>query len=235
MRTLGLVGGTGWVSTLEYYRIINQEASGRLGGLNSARLLLYSVNYGDIHACNQRGDHEGVARLLCDAALALERAGAEGLVLCANTTHLYCEAIEAAVPLPVLHIADATAAEIRAAGMGRVGLLGTRLTMEMGFYKDRLQAAGIEALTPYEGDRIFIEGAIKEEILKEVLRDETRARFLGIIDSLAARGAQGVVLGCTEIPLLIRPQDTPLRLFNTLEIHARAAAEWALAGAAGPL
>jgi aspartate racemase len=229
VKTLGLVGGTGWTSTLEYYRIINQEVNRRLGGLNSARMVLYSVNYADVHACNQRTDHEGVSALLCDAARALHRAGAEGLVLCANTTHLYCGAIEAAVPLPIVHIADATAAEIRAAGMDRVGLLGTRLTMEMGFYRDRLRESGIEALVPDEGDRVFIERAIKEEILKELLRDETRARFLQIIEGLVSRGAQGVVLGCTEIPLLVRPQDTSERLFDTLEIHARAAAQWALA------
>ena len=229
MRTLGLVGGTGWVSTLEYYRIINREVNRRLGGLNAARLVLASLNYEDVHRLNARADHEGVARLLCDAARALEGAGAQALVLCANTTHLYCESIGAAVHLPILHIADATAAEIRAAGMDRVGLLGTRLTMEMGFYRDRLRAAGIEPLTPDEGDRAFIEGAIKNEILKEVLSEKTRERFLEIVGGLVSRGAQGVVLGCTEIPLLVRPQDTRVPLFDTLEIHARAAARWALA------
>lgn len=229
MRMLGLVGGTGWVSTLEYYRILNQEVNRKLGGLNAARLLLYSVNYADIDAFNQRSDHAGVAGLILNASLALERAGAEGLLLCANTTHMYCEEIQAKLSVPILHIADATSAEISRTGMSRVGLLGTRLTMEMGFYKDRLKAAGIEALTPEEPDRVFIEGAIKNEILREVLRDETRARFLSIIQGLVSRGAQGIVLGCTEIPLLVRPQDTITRLFNTLEIHARAGAEWVLA------
>lgn len=228
MKTLGLVGGTGWVSTQTYYRLINRETNARLGGLNSARLLLYSVNYEDIYRLNQRDDHEAVTQLVADAARRLALAGAEGLVLCANTLHMYAERVAESALLPLVHIGEATAAEARRRGYTRVGLMGTRPTMERAFYRDKLAAAGVEALIPDETQRAAIHHAIFDEILKEVLDPATRARLVAIVASLAERGAEAVVLGCTEIPLLVRPEDTPVPLLDTLAIHARAAVDFAL-------
>jgi aspartate racemase len=228
MRTLGLIGGTGWISTVEYYRIINREVSRRLGGLESARILLHSVNYGDINRMNLKEDHPGVLALVESAALGLESIGAEAIVLCANTLHLYAEALRKNLSRPILHIAAAAAARIRERGLSRVGLLGTRYTMEKDFYTRQMGKEGLEVLVPGEADRALIHGAIYGELLKGEFRPETRSRFLDIVGALAARGAQGVVLGCTEIPLLLKQEDVDLPLFDTLEIHAQAAADFAL-------
>lgn len=228
MRRLGLIGGTGWVSTLEYYRLINLEVSQRLGGLEAAELLLHSFNYGDIDRLNRKGDHRAVLALLLEAALGLERCGARGLLLCANTLHRYADGLRGGLSLPILHIADATAASIRRGGLRRVGLLGTRATMEEDFYRGRLETAGIDVLVPEERDRLFIHDAILNELLRGNFRDETRARFLEVIGALHGGGAEGIVLGCTEIPLLIKQPDVDLPLFDTLAIHAHAAAEFAI-------
>lgn len=227
MKTIGLIGGTGWVSTLQYYRLINQETNRRLGGLNSARCILYSLNYADINECNIHDDHEGVYRLVLDAALKLQNIGAGFLVLCANTLHQYVDRLTQEVKLPIVHIADAAAAEIKRKGVSTIGLLGTRFTMEMDFYTKRLEAAGIKSIVPEKPERSFIHSTIMDELLKEILKPESKRKFFNIIIALEKKGAQGIVLGCTEIPMLIQQEDTHLPVFNTLELHAKAAVDFA--------
>ena len=228
MRTIGLVGGMSWVSTVEYYRIINGEISARRGGQSSARILLSSLDFSDIDALHARGDFEGVGSLLADAAAKLARVGAECILLCANTMHMHAARVQAAVSVPLIHLVDATAKEVRRSGIERVGLLGTRLTMERDFYKERLNAAGIDVLVPEKDEREFIHRTIHEELVKSVFLPESRDGFLSIIRGLAARGAQGIVLGCTEIPLLVAPDQCPLPAFDTTRIHGLAAVEFAL-------
>jgi len=228
MKTIGLIGGTGWVSTLEYYRLINEETNKVLGGHNAARCILYSFNYADINECNLREDHAGVYKLVLDAAIKLKKASADCIVLCANTLHQYVERLNEEVKLPIIHIADATAVEIRKQELSTIGLLGTKFTMEMDFYTKRLSDAGIESLVPEKPERLFIHNSIMTELLKEEFKPETKKKFLDIINDLETKGAQGIVLGCTEIPLLIKQQDTFLPVFNTLKIHAKAAVNFAL-------
>ncbi len=228
MKTIGLIGGTGWVSTLEYYRLINEETNKRLGGLNAARCILYSFNYADINECNLRDDHEGVYRLVLDAAVKLKKVSADCLMLCANTLHQYVERLNDEVKLPIIHIADATAKEIKSKGLSAIGLLGTKYTMEMDFYTKRLGESGITSLVPEKPERLFIHSTIMDELLKEIINPGSKKRFLDIIDDLERRGAQGIVLGCTEIPLLIKQEDTHLPVFNTLELHAKAAVDFAV-------
>jgi aspartate racemase len=230
MRTLGLVGGTGWVSTLEYYRLINEGVNRRLGGHDAARCIVYSLNFGDVMRAKE-GDAEQhrVRPMVIDAAARLAAAGAEGLVLCANTLHWFADAVERAVPLPLVHIATATGNRIRTAGLLRVGLLGTRPTMERRFYRQRLEAMGIEVIVPDELARALVHDAIFGELVQGRFTPATKCAFLGVIAGLRARGAEGVVLGCTEIPLLVRREDCDLPLFDTLAIHADAAVEFALA------
>ncbi len=228
MKTIGLIGGTGWVSTIEYYRTINLEINKRLGGHNAARCILYSFNYADIDALNQIEDHAGVYKLVLDAATKLKKASADFIVLCANTLHQYADELKEEINLPIVHIADATAAEIKKRGFSKIGLLGTKFTMEMDFYTKRLSSAGIESVVPEKPERLFIHDTIMNELLREIFRPEAKKRFLEIINDLEQKGAEGIVLGCTEIPLLIKQEDTHLPVFNTLEIHARAAVDFAL-------
>lgn len=228
MKTIGLIGGTGWVSTLEYYRIINEETNRLLGGHNAARCILYSLNYADIHECNLREDHEGVYRFILDAALKLKRASADFIILCANTMHQYVDRLIDEVKLPVVHIAEATASEIEKKKLTTIGLLGTKFTMEMDFYTKKLKEAGINSLVPEKEERLFIHSTIMNELLKEIFKPETKQKFLNIISDLEQKGAQGIVLGCTEIPLLIKQTDTHLPVFNTLEIHAKATVDFAI-------
>ncbi|MFZ2323593.1 MAG: aspartate/glutamate racemase family protein [Ignavibacteriaceae bacterium] len=228
MKTIGLIGGTGWISTLEYYRLINEETNKRLGGLNAARCILYSFNYADINKLNLRDDHEGVYKFVLDAAIKLKNAGADCLVLCANTLHQYVERLDEEIKLPIIHIADATAVEIKKQEISTIGLLGTKFTMEMDFYTKRLSGAGITSLVPEKPDRVFIHNTIMDELLKEIFKQETKKRFLDIINNLERKGAQGIVLGCTEIPLLIKQADIQLPVFNTLKIHAKAAIDFAI-------
>jgi len=228
MKTIGLIGGTGWTSTTDYYRLINQETNRLLGGLNSARCILYSFNYADINECNLRDDHEGVYRYVLDAAQKLKNASADFLVLCANTLHQYVDRLNDEIKFPIVHIADASAAEIKRKGISTIGLLGTRFTMEMDFYTKKLSEAGITSLVPDKPGRNYIHSIIMDELLKENIREESRKHFLEIIGSLETRGSQGIVLGCTEIPLLIKQEHTHLPVFNTLELHAKAAVEYAL-------
>jgi aspartate racemase len=230
MKTLGLIGGMSWESTLPYYRIVNERVRERLGGLHSAKLVLHSVDFAQIEALQRADDWDAAGAILADAARGLRAAGAEALVLCTNTMHLVVPAIEAAVDIPLLHIADATAARIRAAGLDTVALLGTRFTMERDFYRARIEAAGIAVLTPEVVDRETLHRVIYDELCLGRIREESRAAYRAIIAGLVARGAQGAILGCTEIGLLIGEGDAPVPLFDTARIHAEAAADWALAG-----
>lgn len=223
-----MIGGTGWPSTLEYYRLINQETNKRLGGLNSAKIVMTSFNYAEIDALNKKEDHAGVYKLVLESAQKLKNCSVDCLVLCANTLHQYVETLEREMGIFIVHIADATADEIKKKELRKIGLLGTRFTMEMDFYSKRLKEKGIDCIVPEKSDREFIHNAIMSELLKEVFKTSTKERFLQIINELEQKGAEGIVLGCTEIPLLIKQSDIPLPVFNTLEIHAKAAVDFAL-------
>ena len=228
MKTIGLIGGTGWVSTVEYYRLINEITNERRGGLDFARCILYSLNYGDIDTCNKNGDRDGVLSLVIDAAKKLERAGVDGLALCANTLHFAVDDLLKAVHLPLVHIAEATGDMIVKRGMRKVALLGTKQTMESDFYKTKLLEKGIDCLVPDLNDRDYINNIITTELFKSIFKDETRNRFLEIIQKLMHAGAEGIILGCTEIPLLVKQKDTEVPLFDTLHIHAEAIVDFIL-------
>jgi aspartate racemase len=229
MRTLGLLGGMSWESTLPYYRYVNERARERLGGLHSARLVLYSVDFAQIERLQHVGDWDAAGRVLADAAQALERAGAEALVLCTNTMHRVLDVVEPAIRMPVIHIADATARRILAAGLSKVGLLATRFTMEQDFYRGRLAKNGLEVLVPDATERDEIHRIIYDELCLGVIRDESRKTYRTVMASLVARGAEGLILGCTEIGLLVGAGDTSVPVFDTTRIHADAAVDWALA------
>jgi aspartate racemase len=230
MKTIGLIGGMSWESTLTYYRLINEHIKMKRGGLHSARLILYSVNFHDIERLQQSGNWEAAGHVLARAAGALEAAGADFLVLCTNTMHKVSAAIEESVTIPLLHIADATASAIHAAGLVRVGLLGTRFTMEQAFYRTRLSYPhGLEVLTPEADDRDIVHRVIYEELCLGRILDASRDQYKRIIGNLVERGAEAVILGCTEISLLIAPDDASVPLFDTTAIHACGAANMALA------
>jgi aspartate racemase len=230
MKTIGLIGGMSWESTIPYYRQINETVKLRLGGLHSAKLILYSVDFHAIERLQHAGDWDGAAALLARAACTLQSAGADFLVLCTNTMHKVARQIEAAVAIPLLHIADPTAVEIKATGHATVGLLGTRFTMEQAFYRDRLvERHGLQVLVPGAPDRDIIHRIIYEELCLGVVSAESRAEYQRIMAGLAAAGAQAIILGCTEISLLVAQVDSAVPLFDTTAIHSRAAAEWALA------
>ncbi|MCE4070264.1 MULTISPECIES: aspartate/glutamate racemase family protein [Pseudomonas] len=229
MKTIGLIGGMSWESTIPYYRQINERIKEKLGGLHSAKIALYSVDFHEIERLQHAGDWEAAGRLLADAARSLKAAGADFLVLCTNTMHKVAPAIEAAVDIPLLHIADPTAEAIRAAGVSTVGLLGTRFTMEQAFYKDRLaERFGLKVLTPGEADRQVVHRIIYEELCLGQIRDESREAYRRIIAALVEQGAEAVILGCTEISLLVGPADASVPLFDTTALHALQAADAAL-------
>jgi aspartate racemase len=228
LKTIGLIGGTTWVSTLEYYRLLNMDTNKRLGGLSSAKCILHSFNYAEIIELNKAEDHKEITRLVINAAQKLENASADCLLLCANTMHMYVDELLKHTSLPLIHIADAAAVEIKKQGLTRVGLLGTIWTMEKDFYIKRLADAGIKTIVPEIPGREFIHKSIMEEFAKEIFLEETKDKFLKIINDLEQKGAQGIVLGCTEIPLLIKQADCHLPIFNTLELHAKAAVEFAV-------
>jgi aspartate racemase len=229
MKTIGMIGGMSWESTLPYYRHVNEAIKARLGGLHSARLVLYSVDFHEIEQLQRSGDWQRAGALLGEAAVSLERAGAEFLVLCTNTMHKVADAIEQAVGIPLLHIADPTAEAIRASGLQRVGLLGTRFTMEQPFYRERLENRhGIQVLVPDEADRLLVHRVIYEELCLGTVREESRQAYREVIARLVAQGAQAVILGCTEIGLLVGDADAAVPLFDTTLLHARAAADQAL-------
>ena len=228
MKTLGLIGGTTWVSTVDYYKYINQLTIERLGGLNSAEILLYSVRFEGVKELADAGDWENFGNFFSDIALNLEKAGAEAIVLCANTSHIIAERVEQIISIPVIHITDATALEIQRQDLKKVALLGTRFTMENDFYHNRLARYDIETLTPNDEERDFIHWSIFEELGKDIFTAETKRRYLEIIENLNARGAEGVIFGCTEIPMLLKPEDCPIPSFDTTLLHAKAAVEFAL-------
>ncbi len=228
MKTLGLIGGMSWESTLPYYRIVNERVRERLGGLHSAKLVLHSVDFAEIEALQHAGDWDAAGAQLADAARGLRMAGAEAIVVCTNTMHRVAPAIEAALDIPLPHIADATAQRIRAARLTRVALLGTRFTMEQVFYRERIEAAGIAVLTPHAAQRERVHRVIYDELCLGRIVDASRDDYRAIMADLVARGAQGVILGCTEIGLLVDQDDAAVPLFDTTRIHAEAAADWAL-------
>ena len=232
MKTLGLIGGMSWESTIPYYRIINETVRERLGGLHSARLILYSVDFHDIERRQQAGMWDEAGTILGDAARSLAAAGAEGLALCTNTMHQVAPAIESAVGIPLLHIADPTAAAVKQAGFHTVGLLGTRFTMEQDFYRGRLtDRHGLTVIVPDPADQEIVHRVIDEELCQGEFRAESRAQYREIMQRLAEAGAEGIILGCTEIALLVRPDEAPVPLFDTTALHARAAAAWVLGDA----
>lgn len=229
MKTIGLLGGMTWHSTLEYYRLINEGVQAELGGSHSARCVLVSVEFDEFERLQVAGDWKGLTELMVEAARNVERAGADFLVICANTMHRTADDIVASVKIPLLHIADAAAEAVKAQGLKTVGLLGTRYTMEQDFYRKRLKEKhGLRVLIPAEPDLTTIHTVIYEELARGVIREESRRAYLDIIAKLAQSGAQGVILGCTEIPLLIRQEDCELPLFDTTALHAAAAVRAAL-------
>jgi len=229
VKTIGLLGGMSWESTASYYQTINRVVGERLGGLHSAKILLYSVNFHDVNQLQHAGRWAESAELLSDAARALQSAGSEFLVLCTNTMHKIAPQIEASVSIPLLHIADATAESISSAGLMRVGLLGTRFTMEQEFYRGRLEERhGLKVTVPPEPDRESIHRIIFEELCRGQLLEASRWECRRIVSGLVADGCEGVVLGCTEIGLLLQRSDAPVPLFDTAEIHAEKAALYAL-------
>lgn len=229
MKVIGLLGGMSWESTLPYYRQINETVRARLGGLHSAKLVLYSVDFHEIERLQQAGDWEAAGDLLADAARSLQSAGAEFIVLCTNTMHKVAARIESAVDIPLFHIADPTAIEIKAAGFTKVGLLGTRFTMEQDFYRDRLRERhGLGVLIPEPEERDIVHRIIYEELCLGQVLPESRVRYRQVMARLVDDGAQAIILGCTEISLLVDQSDATVPLFDTTSIHACKAAEWAL-------
>lgn len=229
MKTVGLIGGMSWESTAVYYRLINEEVKRRLGGLHSAELLVWSFDFDEIAALQAAGDWDGATARMIDAGERLKRAGAEALAICTNTMHKMAPEVENRCGLPLLHIADATARAVRKGGFSSVGLLATRFTMEQDFYTGRLRDLhGIEALTPDEPDRGIVHDVIYDELCRGAVNADSKRRYLEIIDALARRGAQAVILGCTEIGMLVGQQDVTLPLFDTTTLHAEAIADYAL-------
>jgi len=228
MKTIGLLGGMSWESTQVYYRLLNEQVRARLGGLHSARVILHSVDFAEIEALQRRDDWPAMTELLTAAARAVESAGAECLVICTNTMHKIAPEVARAIDIPLLHIADATAAALRRDNISRVGLLGTRFTMEQAFFSDRLAGFGIEVLVPAAPQRELVHRVIYEELCQGAVNPDSRRAYLQVIDELASRGAEAVILGCTEIGLLLQPEDTNIRLYDTTEIHASQAVAYAL-------
>lgn len=229
MKTLGLIGGTTWLSTVDYYKYINQLTNERLGGLECARLILYSLNFAEFMEFVNADDWDSAAESLSQIAVKLETAGADAIVLCANTTHLTAETVQKRISIPILHIVDAVAAEIGKLNMKKVGLLGTRFTMERDFFSGRLMRSGIEAIVPNEDGRQFVHDSIYNELGKDIFLDSTKQKYLQIIDELNAYGAEGIILGCTEIPLLIKQTDCDMPVFDTTFIHAKYVVDFSLA------
>jgi aspartate racemase len=230
MKTIGLIGGMTWHSTADYYRLINEDVQRRLGGSASARCVLYSVEFREFEELQEAGDWDRLTALMVDAAIRVENAGANVLVICANTMHRTADAVAAALAIPLLHIADAAAAEILRSKVKTVGLLGTRYTMEQDFYRKRLETKhSLRVLVPDPDERTRIHDIIYTELGRGIIKDSSKAEYLAIIDRLRRRGVEGVILGCTEIPLLVKPGDASVPLYDTTALHAKAAVDAALA------
>jgi len=229
MKTIGLIGGMTWESSLEYYRVINESTQEKAGGYHSAKCVLFSVDFGEIELLHRQENWQRGSEIMVDAGQKLKKAGAEFLIICTNLMHKLADDVRMSTNLPLLHIVDATAAKIKGCGMTKVGLLGSIFTMEEGFYKDRLLAKhGIEAIVPEEQDRRYVGEAIYHEFSNGRFTDETSGKFKEIISKLQRRGAEGIILGCTEIPLFIKQKDYDIELFDTTTLHAKAAVAYAL-------
>lgn len=229
MKTIGLIGGMSWESSIEYYRIINETVKERMGGLHSAKSVMYSVDFAEIELLQRQGRWDEATRLMIDAARQVERGGADLVVVCTNTMHKMADDIQQAVRIPLLHIADATAERVRTQGLERVGLLGTRFTMEEDFYRGRLASKyHLTVLIPGPADREIVHRIIYDELVRGEVKPSSKAEYLRVIDRLTENGAQGIILGCTEIGLLINQADSRVPLFDTTRIHAVAAVDFAL-------
>ena len=228
MKTIGLIGGMSWESTVTYYQVINRVVKEELGGLHSAKCILFSVDFHEIEECQSSGDWERSARILIAAAQSLERAGADFIVICTNTMHKVSDDIEKEISIPILHIAEMTAQELKENNIKRIALLGTKYTMEQDFYKSKLISRGIDVYIPDVNDRIIINNTIYNELCRGIVSEKSKEKFMDIIDEIVYMGAQGVILGCTEIGLLIQQKDTSVQVFDTTMIHAKKAALYSL-------
>lgn len=229
MKKLGLVGGISWVSTIDYYRFINEGINEKLGGLNFAECIIYSLNFNDFQRNNTNNNWDATFELLLNACKSLEKSGAEAIVLCANTAHAVSDKLEKEIQLPIIHVATATANKINEQGLKKVGLLGTKFTMEMDFYFKKLAENNIEAIVPFlQEERDFIQDTLKEELGRGIIKEQTKRAYLSIIEKLIENGAEGIILGCTEIPMLISQEDVAVPVFDTTKIHSEAAVNFAV-------
>jgi aspartate racemase len=230
MKTIGIIGGMTWISTLDYYRLLNEMVNEKLGGVEAAKVLLYSVNFGEIKKLTEAGDWKAMENIIVSAAKKLEQAGADCILIGANTMHKIAGEVQAAVGIPLIHVAEVTAKAISNKQLKKVALLGTRYTMQLDFYRDKLSEEGIATIIPGEEDINYINNAIYSEMSKSLFLPATKARFISIINDLIQQGAEGIILGCTEIPILIKQEDCRVPVFDTTVIHSRAAVEFALHG-----
>ena len=231
MKTIGMIGGMSWESSIEYYRIVNQTVREKLGGLHSAKSIMYSVEFAEIEALQHQNRWDELAKIMIEAARSLERGGADFVIICTNTMHKLYDQVQNDIKIPMLNIADATAEKIRADGIDKIALLGTRFTMEEDFYKGRLvDRYGLDVIIPAENEMEIVHRVIYDELCAGIINSDSKQKYAEIIKGLVAKGAAGVILGCTEIGLLVKQEDSPVPLFDTTEIHARAAVEYALAG-----
>jgi len=228
MKTIGIIGGLTWVSSLDYYRLMNEMVNEKLGGSEAAKIILYSLNFGEIRTLTEAGNWKAIGDIMVAAAIKLEQAGADCILIGANTMHRFADEVQAAVTIPLIHVAGETAKIIAGRQLKTVALLGTKYTMQLDFYKDKLSGEGIATIIPGEEDINYINNAIYSEMSRSLFLPATKARFIGIINDLIGQGAQGIILGCTEIPILIRQEDCPVPVFDTTNIHASAAVEFAL-------
>ena len=228
MKTLGLIGGLSWYSTTVYYRIINQITNERLGSSHSAKLILFSVDFEEFRIMQDKGDWNSVEKMLSDVAIQLEKAGADCVVMCTNTPHLVADTVRHKIRIPLIHIAEETAKEIVSQKIYKVGLLGTKFTMENSYFRDRLAQFGIESIVPVDADKDYIHASIFNELTRGFFKTDTKIKYLEIIDKLKNDGAEGIVFGCTEISLLINSSECSIPIFDTTEIHSKAAANFAL-------
>jgi aspartate racemase len=229
MKTMGMIGGMSWESSLEYYRIVNETVKERLGGFHSCRCILFSMDFEEVEKLQHQGDWDALTRLMVNSAQRLERAGADFIVICTNTMHKMADEVQSAIGVPVLHIVDVTAEAIKHIGQTRVGLLGTRFTMEQDFYKGRLKDKhGLEVLIPGEEEREAVHSILYSELCLGEIKEQSRGKFKSVIQNLVDRGAQGIILGCTEIPLIVSQDDYDIPLYDTTTLHAQAAVDFAL-------
>ncbi len=228
MKTIGLIGGVTWLSTAEYYRILNELVNAREGGVSSARIIIYSVNFQEIKTLTEAGDWDRIAGIMCDAARRLERAGADCVLLGANTMHKIADAVQEAVAIPLIHVAVVTANAIKQKNIATVALLGTKYVMQQDFYRQKLEEQGLQVLIPSQEDIDYINNAIYSEFAKGIFTAAAKQRFLQIIDTLVAKGASGAIFGCTEIPILLKQEDCSIPVFDTTLLHATAAVDFVL-------